>query len=237
MPTTLITGANQGLGLEFARQYAAAGWHVIACCRNPIEAKALYDISQSSSNVEIRTLDVRDADAIGRLAHSLRNTAIDLLLNNAGLIGPFPLREHLPRQHFGRLDYGLWTEVIETNTFGPVRLAEALLDQVASSAQKKIVTLSSTVGSIAEGNRPAMAYATSKAAVNKAMTLIAGQVRDRGVIVALLCPGYVRTRMNVDGRAPVEARDSVAGMRRIINGLTLAQSGSFTRYNGESIAW
>ena len=237
MPTTLITGANQGLGLEFARQYANAGWRVLACCRNPIEAKALYDISQSSSNLDIRALDVRDPIAISRLARSLRDTPIDVLLNNAGVIGPFPLREHLPRQHFGQLDYGLWTEVIETNTFGPIRLAEALLDQVAASAQKKIVTLSSTVGSISEGNRPAMAYATSKAAVNKAMTLVAQQVRERGVIVALLCPGYVRTRMNVDGRAPVEARDSVTAMRRIIEGLTLEESGSFTRYNGQSIAW
>lgn len=237
MPTTLITGANQGLGLEFARQYIEAGWRVIACCRNPIEAKALYDISQVNSDLEIRALDVRDPAAIARLARNLHDTSIDVLLNNAGMIGPFPLREHLPRQRFGQLDYGLWTEVIETNTFGPVRLAEALLEQVAASQQKKIVTLSSTVGSIAEGTRPAMAYATSKAALNKAMTLVAQQVRERGVIVALLCPGYVRTRMNVDGRAPVEPSDSVAGMRTLIEGLTLAQSGSFTRYSGEPIAW
>ena len=99
-----------------------------------------------------------------------------------------------------------------------------------------MITGAGTTGSITESRREALAYTTSKAALNKAMTIIAEQVRSLGVIVALLCPGYVKTRMNVGG-ATVEIPDSVLGMRRLIDGFTLGDSGTFRRYNGDMIAW
>lgn len=234
MPTVLLTGASRGLGLEFARQYLADGWRVIATCRNPDQAGELQALS-GPGELLVESLDVTDAAAIDALAGRYAEP-IDLLLNNAGIIGPLPFPEHIHRQHFGSLDYDLWLDVFRTNTLGPVRLAEAFVEQVAASEQKKIVSLSSTVGSISERDTPAFAYATSKTALNKAMTLLASLLRERGIIVALLCPGYVKTRMDF-GTAEIEIPDSVSGMRRLIAGFDIGDSGSFTRYNGERIAW
>lgn len=236
MATVVVTGASRGLGLEFARQYAADGWDVVACCRDPAGAQALADLARASGRLEIAALDLDDHASIGRLAGRLAPRPVDLLVNNAGIMGALPFAENLRRQHFGTVDYELWDRVLRTNTLGTVRVTEALMDLVAASGQKKVVTLSSTTGSIAESRRQALAYTSSKTALNKAMTLIAEQVRPRGVVVALLCPGYVKTRMNVGG-ATVEIPDSVAGMRRLIDGLTLAETGTFRRYDGTPIAW
>jgi NAD(P)-dependent dehydrogenase (short-subunit alcohol dehydrogenase family) len=234
--TVLITGANRGIGLEFARQYAEAGCGVIACCRAPREATELQALAVSQSSITIERLDVTEPVAIRSLAQRYQRQPIDILINNAGMLGAAPLKENLHRQHFGSVDYELWEEILRINTFGPVRMAEAFIEQVAASRQKKIIAISSTVGSIAEGRRVAFAYTTSKAALNKAMTMIAHTVQPRGVIVALFCPGYVKTRMNVGG-ADVEIPDSVTGMRRLIAGLRPEDSGTFRRFNGESIAW
>ena len=236
MPTMLITGANRGLGLEFVRQYAAEGWNITACCRQPGAATELQDIAAAGNNVTIEALEVTDHAQIEALARTWAARPLDVLLNNAGIIGPIPIAAHLERQHFGTLDYGVWDEVIHTNTYGPIKMAEAFLENVAISDQKKIVTLSSTVGSITEHDAPAYAYATSKTALNKAMTLLSNELRSRGIIVTLLCPGYTKTRMDLGG-ATVEVVDSVAGMRKLIAQMTLADSGTFARYNGERIAW
>lgn len=236
MPTTLITGANQGLGLELARQYAEAGWQVIACCRKPNEASELQDLCKRHSRVRAEALDLTEHAGVDALAGRLQDTAIDLLLNNAGIMGALPFRENLHRQHFGSVDYELWDQVVRTNTFGAVKMAEAFVEHVARSGQKKLVSLSSTTGSIAGSSRSAIAYTTSKAALNKAMTLIAAHLQPRNIIVTLVCPGYVKTRMDVGG-ASVEIPDSVRGMRNLIDGLTMADSGTFRRYNGDVIPW
>jgi len=235
VPVVLVTGASRGIGLEFARQYAAAGWRVIACCRNPGSAPELASLA-AAADIRIAPLDVRDGDSVARLAESHAREAIDVLINNAGIMGALPFGENLQRQHLGSIDFDLWREVMDTNTLGTVRVTEALTESVANSELRRIVTLSSATGSIAESRREALAYTSSKAALNKAMTLIAEKLRSRGIIVSLLCPGYVKTRMNVGG-ATVEPADSVTAMRKLIAAQTLADSGSFRRYNGESIAW
>jgi NAD(P)-dependent dehydrogenase (short-subunit alcohol dehydrogenase family) len=236
MPTLLVTGANQGLGLEFTRQYAADGWDVIACCRTPDRADELNALAARQPAITVEQLDISDPAAISALARRHAGRSIDLLLNNAGIIGAFPLNENFHRQHFGSVDYTLWEEVIKTNTFGPVRMAEAFVEHVANSDRRLIVSVSSTTGSITESNRQALAYTTSKTALNKAMTVIAAQLKERGIIVALVCPGYVKTRMNAGG-ATVEIPESVSGVRRVIDALTLEDTGCFRRYNGETIGW
>ena len=236
MPTLLVTGANQGLGLEFTRQYAADGWDVIACCRRPQQATELSALAADNPGIVIEPLDIRDPAAIAGLARRHAGRPLDLLLNNAGIIGAFPLNENFHRQHFGSVDYALWEEVLQTNTFGPVRLAEAFVEHVANSDRRLIVSLSSTTGSISESDRAALAYTTSKAALNKAMTVIASQLKERGIIVALICPGYVKTRMNAGG-ATVVIPESVSGVRRVIDALTLDDTGCFRRYNSETIGW
>lgn len=237
MPTVLITGANRGLGLEFARQYAGEGWQVIACCRQPAEATELQALAGAHPGVTIETLDVSDFDAIDALAEKYRGQPIDVLLNNAGIIGPFPIADNIQRQHFGQLDYPVWEQVMRTNTYAPVKMAEAFLENVAASEQKKIANISSSVGSISEMAIPGVAYAASKTALNRAMTIIAGPLRKRGVSVGLYCPGYAKTRMDAFGYATVEVPDSVTALRALIANLNLEKSGSFTGHDGRTIGW
>lgn len=235
-PLVLITGANRGIGLELVRQYAAEGWSVVATCRDPHDADELNAVARAEGRVSIEPLDLTDAASIERLTERLAGTAIDVLINNAGTMGPLPLEDHIHRQRFGGIDYDLWAEVLLANTLGTVRLTEALIDNVAASTQKKVIMVSSTAGSIGGSDRTAMAYTTSKAALNKASTIIARTVADRGIIVLALCPGHVKTRLGIGG-AGVEIDDSVAGFRGVVAGLTMADSGTFLRYNGESITW
>lgn len=236
MPRVLVTGANQGLGLELVRQYAADDWNVVACCRKPDDARDLQALAAGNASIEIQRLDLNDHAGIDTLATRLRARPIDVLINNAGIMGALPFADNVHRQHFGSVDYALWDEVLRTNTLGTVKVTEAFVSSVAASTQKKIVSLSSTTGSIGESRRASLAYTTSKTALNKAMTVIAEHLRAQQVIVALICPGYVKTRMNVGG-ATLEIPESVAGMRELIAGFTLADSGTFRRYNGETIAW
>jgi NAD(P)-dependent dehydrogenase (short-subunit alcohol dehydrogenase family) len=237
LPTILITGANRGLGLEFTRQYAADGWRVIACCRNPATASELAELAANNSELAIEQLDVADHSQIESLGKKYVGVPIDVLLNNAGIIGPVPIAENIERQHFGQMDYAVWDEVLRVNTYGPVKMAEVFLENVAASEQKKIVTISSTVGSITEMTIPGIAYATSKTALNRAMTIIANEVKGRGIIVAMYCPGYVKTRMDAFGYATVEIPDSIAALRPMISALTIAQTGSYTGHDGRTIGW
>ncbi|HHQ13595.1 MAG TPA: SDR family oxidoreductase [Chromatiales bacterium] len=237
MPTALITGANRGLGLEFTRQYLDDGWRVIACCRIPDQADDLKALAQGNGELVVEKLDVTDFAAIDELGRQYEGQPIDLLLNNAGIIGAFPIAEKISTQHFGSIDYDLWVEVLRTNTFAPVRMAEVFLENVAASDQKKIVTISSSVGSISEMTIPGISYASSKTALNRAMTIIASQLRDRGIIVAMFCPGYVKTRMDAFGYAMVEIEDSISALRPMIAGLTIEKTGSFTGHDGRTIGW
>ena len=236
MPTLLITGANRGLGLEFVRQYAHDNWDVIACCREPNDAEALNDIAAQSKNVSVRGLDVSDFSQIDALADELIGTAIDVLINNAGIFGPKAHAENDWRQSFGHMDYDVWQDVLTTNLMSPLKMAEAFVAHVASSDERKIVTISSTVGSIADTETGIYAYRTSKAAVNMAMATLANELRPQGIAVSVFCPGWVKTRMG--GRdALVEPEDSIAGLRSRIEAMDSEGPVRFQRYNGESIPW
>lgn len=237
MATILITGANQGIGLEFTRQYATNGWDVIACCRTPDKANDLQALAKAFPAITIEQLDVRNHSAIEALGDKYTGTPLDVLVNNAGMIGPIPIAENIHRQHFGSIDYDVWQMVLQTNTFGPIKLAETFADNLAASEQKKIVNITSNVGSIAERRLPAIAYGTSKTALNKASTVIAEQLKERGVIVALFCPGAVKTRMDAWGNAGVGIEESVSALRPLIASLTMSDTGSYRDYTGRTIAW
>ncbi|MAF82671.1 MAG: SDR family oxidoreductase [Gammaproteobacteria bacterium] len=236
MPSILITGANQGLGLEFTRQYAADGWTVIACCRTPESADSLAELAADHDTISIEKLDIRDHAAIGALGQKYTNMPLDILLNNAGIIGPIPIAEHIERQHFGKMDYEVWRDVIETNTFAPVKMAETFIDNLAAGEQKKLVNISSQLASITERIIPAIAYSSSKTALNRTMTIIADQLKERGIIVAIFCPGQVKTRMDF-GSATVEIEQSISALRPLIAALTLDDTGSFRDHEGRTIAW
>ena len=238
MPTVLVTGASRGLGLEFVRQYASAGWEVIAGARRPDEAGELATLKRRwGGTVAVELLDVTNEQHIESLAGKYPSSAIDVLINNAGDIGPRgAAREQLHKQFFGSLDYAAWHRLLDVNVFAPMRIAEVFAEHVERSEQKKMIFISSSVGSNVAGTQPVFLYATSKAALNKCVSLAAPQLLKRGVIVAALCPGHVKTALGGAG-ATVEVTASVTGMRKIIGKLTATEAGSFTRYNGDNIPW
>jgi NAD(P)-dependent dehydrogenase (short-subunit alcohol dehydrogenase family) len=236
MPTVLITGANRGLGLEFSRQYRDAGWQVIATCRDPSSAQDLQALNQAPQPIEIEPLDVADFATIDALAARLAGRPIDVLLNNAGLFGPKPGAEGDPRQNFGSMDYDIWAEVLRVNLMAPMKMAEAFVEHVAASTQKKIVAISSTEGSSPNAKGGIHAYRTSKAALNMLVQNLAPDLAPRGIVTAAFCPGWIRTRMG-GANAPLEAPPSIAGVRRVIEGLTPERTGKFWLWDGRSLPW
>ncbi|MBT3237987.1 MAG: SDR family oxidoreductase [Rhodospirillaceae bacterium] len=227
MPTVLITGANRGLGLEFARQYVADGWRVIATCREEKAAPGLADID---GDIGVHQLDITDHASIQALAKSLRKEPIDLLLNNAGVYGPRPVK-------LGGVDYAAWDDVMHVNTMSPLKVTECFLENVAASDLKKIISITSKMGSIADNEAGgSYIYRSSKAALNAVMKSLSVDLSPRGISVAMLHPGWVRTDMGGPSGL-IDAEESVSGMRRVIDGLTLETSGRMLNYDGAEIPW
>jgi NAD(P)-dependent dehydrogenase (short-subunit alcohol dehydrogenase family) len=231
MSTTLVTGASRGLGLEFARQYAAEGWQVFAACRAPKAAKELQRIAaESGERVRILEMDVTDAASVQAAAAALKGEGIDLLLNNAGVGGP-------PGQQLGGLDYAAWARVLDTNTLGPMRVSEAFLENVARSRDKRIVTITSGMGSIADNTSGGRyAYRSSKAAVNMVMKSLSVDLAPRGITCVVMNPGWVRTDMGGSG-GKLSPAESITAMRSVIAALKPEDSGKFLNYNGKDFPW
>ncbi len=236
MSTVLVTGASRGLGLEFVRQYAADGWQVLACCRQPEAAGELSALARESDSVRLFALDVTDFAAIDALARRLAGEPIDVLINNAGQFGPKVSEHNDLRQTFGHIDYDVWQDLIRINTFAPIKMAEAFIDHIAASEQKKIASLSTIMSSIAEAAGGYYAYGSSKAALNRAMASLARDVADRGISVAVFCPGWVKTDMG-GPMASLTPAQSIAGLRRRIAEMTLENSGTFHQYDGKVLPW
>ena len=231
MPSVLITGANRGLGLEFARQYLADGWQVYAACRDPSSASELCRLADASDHkLRILALDVTDPASVKAAAAELDGQAIDLLLNNAGVGG-------VRGQTIGNIDYEAWAKVLDANTMGPMRVSEAFVDHVARSKRKLIVTLTSGMGSIADNTSGgSIAYRSSKAAVNMVMRSLAIDLAPRGITCVVVNPGWVQTDMG-GPHATITPAESVTMLRRLIETLGPAQSGKFFNYNGREYAW
>jgi len=232
MKTILITGANRGIGLEFTRQYAADGWHVLACSRHPEKSDALNKLAaQYTDLIQMHVLDVADHAQIDHLARLLVNEPIDLLINNAGI---YPDSD---KRGFGHTDYEEWAQAFRINTMAPLKMAEAFSTQIARGEQKTIVTITSMMGSIADnGSGGNYLYRSSKAAVNMVVKSLAIDLKSRGIIAMVFHPGWVRTDMG-GPNAMISAEQSVSEMRKVIGRLTLADSGEFFAYDGQTIPW
>lgn len=233
--TVMVTGANRGLGLEFARQYAADGWRVLATYRNPDVAGELLELAKQD-NVRAFRLDVSDFDAIAALAKELQDETIDVFLSNAGLFGPKPGAESDLRQSFGHIDYGIVREVLTVNSLAPLKCAESFVEQIARSEQRKFVALSSIEGSISRAQRDLYAYRTSKAALNMVTRLLSGDLADRGITVVSICPGWVKTRMGGEF-AKLELEPAIRDFRGLVARLTLEESGRFIESPGNPLAY
>jgi NAD(P)-dependent dehydrogenase (short-subunit alcohol dehydrogenase family) len=226
MPTVLITGAGRGLGLEFARQYAAEGWKVIGTIRDPGAREML---AAAGADIRAQVLDVTDRAALARLAADLKGDPIDVLVCNAGIMGP-------SGASLGKIDYAAWEQVLRVNVLGAAAAAEAFAENVAASRQKIIAMISSRLGSVGEAYRAEYLYGPSKAALNAFSRALSIGLAERGVTVVALSPGWVRTDMGGKS-APLAPETSVSGMRKVIEGLTSKQSGRFLNYDGSDIPW
>jgi len=225
MPTLFITGANRGIGLEFVRQYAADGWRIVAAVRNPATAQELKAID---GDIVVRKLDLEGDFFEIEWAALAGSAPIDLLIANAGTWGPAGIDTVE--------DAAGWLNALAVNSVAPVMLARTMLPNVAA-AGGKLIAITSKMGSISDnGSGGAIAYRSSKAALNAAWRSLAIEVKPQGVAAAVLHPGWVQTRMGGAG-APLTPQQSVSGLRQVIAGLTLEKSGGFFDYDGTSIPW
>jgi len=225
--TVLVTGAGRGLGYEFARQYASAGWMVLATCRNPIAAAMLEDLD---GDVEVFDLDVTSPEQIAALAHAMGRRPIDVLINNAGIMPT-------ERGGLGAAADAAMHEAMAVNAFAPLRLVEALAGNVAVSDLKRIVAISSNMASIGDNTQGGdFTYRASKAALNALMRGVAIELAPRGIITVMINPGWARTDMG--GRnAPLAVADSVAAVRAIIDRLSPEMNGRFYDHDGTELGW
>ena len=219
MPTVLITGANRGIGLEFARQYAADGWNVIATARQSSE-------ELDALGVRIEPLDLADADAVAGFAAAI-DAPLDLLVANAGT--------NHPMNAVTAENAKDWAVMMTVNAIAPFMLAKGLVARLAE-ASGKAVAISSGMGSIAENSGGWIPYRTSKAALNMAWRSLAIEARRSGVPAVTLSPGWVQTRMGGAG-AEITAEESVGAMRALIERLTIEDTGRFLRRDGSEIPW
>lgn len=235
-PTVLITGSNRGIGLAFAQYYAGAGWNVIATARDPAGATELQTLASTNSQVVIEALDLIDLEQIETLGAEYSDVPIDVLINNAAMLG------NLEKQSFGFYDKTLFDEVMAVNVFGPMMMIEAFLPSLLEGKQKKVVTISSGLGSLTlVGGMKAMAYyRISKAGMNMSMRGIRAELRSQGIIVALLAPGRVGTQLladsGYDGPSLTPA-ESAAAVAKNIEALTLKDRGKPINFNGKILPW
>lgn len=228
MTTFFITGANRGIGLELTRQALAKGHRVVAGARDPgAEALAsLRDVSEG--RLETLPLDVTDPGSIQDAAATLQDRTIDVLINNAGIIGP-------QRQSALDMDFDGLAETLAVNTIAPLRVTHALLPFMRASSAGKVITISSRMGAFSTGN-DRIAYRASKAAVNRIWQALAAELKPVGIAAIVMHPGWVRTDMGGSG-ADLSPGDSAAGILKVIDGLSLEKTGRFVNYDGSAIDW
>jgi NAD(P)-dependent dehydrogenase (short-subunit alcohol dehydrogenase family) len=247
--TVLITGANQGIGLEFAKEYAAKGWTVIATHRRSTTPEELAALAAQYPKVRIERMDVTDPAQIAALGVKLKGMPIDILLSNAGLVRTDPLNKPggNTNQMFGTLDYKLLDDFIHTNVAGPLMLAETFIGNVKASRQKKIVAISSAAGSVSvppftpNGSQVPdhYWYRISKAGLNSAMRLLAAQFKNDGITVVMFHPGGVQVESFGPQKLPgfVPPAEAIGKMIRTIDSLTIKDSGRFLDNDGTDHPW
>lgn len=229
--TVLITGANRGLGLEFAGQYAGDGWRVIAACRHPESADALRKLG---AGTEVHQLDVASSAAIESLASKLSDETIDVMISNAGVMPGSPQAQP------SEIAESAWLEAFRINTVAPLMLASSFLRQVARSQQKKMLVMSSWVGSTTANRNPRhYVYRASKSALNAVWRAFA--IDHPEIIAVALSPGALRTDMtrydSVRWEQLPRPHENISKLRSIIDQLTPGDSGSFIHFNGERLPW
>ena len=235
-PTVFITGSNRNIGLEFVKQFSENNWNVIATARNPEEAKELQIIATEQDNVVIEQLDVTDHEQIESLAEKYRDQPIDILLSNAALT---PRYKSAFKKIKG-VDFDIARSSFEINVLGPLKLIQSFMPNVEKSQGKKIIALSSKVGSF--GERPKIpfmySYSISKAALNSLLHTLSFESKRKNIVVVAISPGMVNTTPGMKLLGAIEIEESVTKMMQVIDDLTMADNGHFINYeDGRQLAW
>ena len=218
MATVLITGANRGIGLEFARQYSNEGWDVIATARH--SSPGLNGLG-----VRVESLDLSDPDAVAAFPARI-DRSLDLFIANAGT--------NQPMHTDGADNAREWQRMMMVNAIAPYQLGKALLPRMSGNG--KMIAISSGMGSIGDNGGGWVPYRTSKAALNMGWSCLALEAKSRGIPCLLFSPGWVKTRMGGSG-AQITAEQSVSDMRALIDRLTIGDTGKFLRRNGSELPW
>jgi NAD(P)-dependent dehydrogenase (short-subunit alcohol dehydrogenase family) len=229
MQTVLITGANRGIGFELTKRYAAAGDHVLACCREPAKATALQAFA--GPHVTVLGVHVADGASVAALTKQIGERPIDVLINNAGMAGPT-----FKDQSLEHMDFDGWAETFAVNTMAPFRMLQAFRKNLAASQNPRAITITSQMGAIAWGFPVMYAYCSSKGAVNKVMKMASEGLRKEGISVMLVHPGFVKTDMG-GPNAEISPEESAAGIMAVIEKASMATTGTFFKWNGEEHAW
>lgn len=228
MSTVLITGANRGIGLELARQYAASGDDVIACVRDPDAADALKELARQGK-VRIEQMDMADFDSIARARARIGDKPIDIVINNAGAAGG-------ARQGVDDVDIEAWHKTLDVNTIAPLLVARAFKSNLAASGNGKLMNVTSQLAASTWPMGGMLIYSTTKAALSKIAQILAIDWKAEPITIALMHPGWVKTDMG-GPHAQLSVEDSAGGIRKVIAGLTKADSGKFYKWNGEIHPW
>ena len=225
--TVLITGANRGLGLEFVKQYALDNYEVIACTRKINKKDDLHRLQASFKNISIHTLDVENFLSIDQFAKTLTKP-IDILINNAGLY---------PNSSFDHINYEAWLNAFKINTLAAFKMVKAFLPHLKKGELKKIVSLTSKMGSIEDNSGGGeYLYRSSKTALNMVMKSLSIDLKPHDMSLITLHPGWVRTDMG-GPNGLIDVDESVTGMKRQIDKLSIKTTGQFIAYDGKKIPW
>ncbi len=230
MSNVVITGSNRGIGLALASVYAQRGDAVFACCRSPGKAKELQALAKTHS-VTVVPLDVGDDKSVAALAKQLAGTAVDTLINNAGVSGGPP-----EEQTATSMNFAAWADAFNVNALGPVRVMQALLPALKRSRSAKVMSVTSQLGAISLDMTFALGYSATKAALNKFMRLAASGLKAHGIAVGVIHPGWVKTDMGGPG-ASITPSESAAGIAHVIDQLSLQNTGGFWKWNGGRHEW
>ncbi len=227
----LITGSSRGIGLEMVRYSINKGWRVFACCRHPQHAESLINIAKlANGQVSVHVADMNELASVQALAYELRNDAIDLLVNNAGIYGS-------DNNRFGAVDVASWQETFLINSIAPLKMVEALIENIRMGSMKTVACLSSKMGSMADNSSGnSYIYRSSKAALNAVVKSLSVDLRDDGIKTVALHPGWVKTDMG-GPQAEITTGESVGQMMATLQILTMADSGRFIDIDGSDIPW
>ena len=227
----LITGASRGIGLEMVRYGIEQNWRIFACCRHPQQAETLMSLAKlTNGRTSVHIADMYELATIQALSYELRNEPIDMLINNAGIYGS-------DKNKFGHVDVQSWINTFQVNSIAPLKIAEAMIEQVRMGEQKIIACLSSKMGSMDDnGSGGSYIYRSSKAALNAVVKSMAVDLRKDGIKCVALHPGWVKTDMG-GPNAEISTRESVTNMFDILLSLQPTDSGRFIDIDGTDIPW